>query len=338
MFKIIKNKVLLLTMESTSFVKLSKAIDLIDTFFKDIERYFNEKDILSIHNTLKIKKALMKRKRIKGFVMLKNQKPEGIAWVELVSNHYGNIVIHNMHEESQAELAEYIADSSIMDGAFLELISFVETDTYRNVFTSRGISQHERSRMALDLDNDFPFPDTAPYITFKEIEPEDIIITSRISFRAHQISKDYGRYSDLETIEKRLQLERIVFQEKQGRIVKPATILMYYNEIPIGTCIITEVAYWGLEKVPWIFDISLTPEYHGQHLGETLIKQSIATLAAMGYPVVGLAVTVSNTSAIRLYEKLGFYFSETFFEFMKTPKKKRQVKSTKTKKRPKRHK
>jgi len=55
-----------------------------------------------------------------------------------------------------------------------------------------------------------------------------------------------------------------------------------------------------------ITQICVAPSQRGKGLGYALLRRSMLALAAQGCRTVGLTVTSKNTSAIRLYEQMGF--------------------------------
>ena len=55
-----------------------------------------------------------------------------------------------------------------------------------------------------------------------------------------------------------------------------------------------------------ITQICVAPSQRGKGLGYALLRRSMLALAAQGCSTVGLTVTSKNTSAIRLYEQMGF--------------------------------
>jgi ribosomal protein S18 acetylase RimI-like enzyme len=55
-----------------------------------------------------------------------------------------------------------------------------------------------------------------------------------------------------------------------------------------------------------ITQICVAPSQRGKGLGYALLRRSMLALAAHGCRTVGLTVTSKNTSAIRLYEHMGF--------------------------------
>ncbi|MFK7735099.1 MAG: GNAT family N-acetyltransferase [Pirellulaceae bacterium] len=63
-----------------------------------------------------------------------------------------------------------------------------------------------------------------------------------------------------------------------------------------------------------IQNLGVHPECRGLGIGKALLVQSLIGFQAAGCKSVQLEVTVQNTSAIKLYEQLGFEHKETLFK------------------------
>lgn len=63
-----------------------------------------------------------------------------------------------------------------------------------------------------------------------------------------------------------------------------------------------------------IQNLGIIPEFRGIGLGSVLVWHSLAGFAKLGCRQVSLEVTVQNSAAIRLYERLGFQRVETVFK------------------------
>jgi len=85
--------------------------------------------------------------------------------------------------------------------------------------------------------------------------------------------------------------------------------------MPSYTFIATANAISHCGAEPWIFDISIHPDYIGHGLGRLLLNKVNSILKDKGYPIVGLAVTSHNKRAKSLYSSYGFKEVETFYEF-----------------------
>ncbi len=63
-----------------------------------------------------------------------------------------------------------------------------------------------------------------------------------------------------------------------------------------------------------IQNLGIIPDFRGIGLGSALLWQSLSGFAKLGCRQVSLEVTVQNSAAIRLYERLGFQRVETVFK------------------------
>jgi len=297
---------------------LLKHVDKLSLFFEDIVRCWDERGGgPGLREVLEQKQQEIQTQKISGIMAFKNTAPIGFSWVDLVSENYGNIVLHTFQDEECEALAESAIKEGLLKGRLLELIQFRPNDLYWKTFTRYGYRDNFRQRMGMELTEEtVPSPSIPPDIGFEPMSSDHIPETCVISYEAHQISKDQEGYPDIQSVEKRIGLEKRVFSGLFGKVITPASVVMRFKGHIIGFIVNVEIQCWGYEKVPWIFDISIKPEYHGLGYGRLLLLHSLAILQEMGYPVVGLAVTLSNTHALSLYEKMGFQLVEQFYEFV----------------------
>jgi [ribosomal protein S18]-alanine N-acetyltransferase len=61
-------------------------------------------------------------------------------------------------------------------------------------------------------------------------------------------------------------------------------------------------------------NIGIVPEFRGSGIGSALIRQALRGFQALGCNLASLEVTVKNSAAIRLYERLGFERVDTVFK------------------------
>jgi ribosomal protein S18 acetylase RimI-like enzyme len=64
--------------------------------------------------------------------------------------------------------------------------------------------------------------------------------------------------------------------------------------------------------VAHITQICVAQAYRGRRLGRVLLEHCMAHLASVGFSAITLTVTAANTSAVRLYEDLGFFVKHRF--------------------------
>ena len=256
--------------------------------------------------------------KLKAEWLYDNDKIVGCYWLDLISPHYGNITLHSIEEK----YANIIVDRLIQNGIFLnaqiEIVSISLKDIFKDLFKAHDLIINERQRMALWLEEIAPFhiPDDEHQFFF--MSKDYCNITGALSYEAHLISKDYEHYPDMNSVSKRIKLEENVFNNRSGNVNKEASLMICKNNTIMGYCLVVDVKKcWGYNLVPWIFDISVHPNYMGQGLGKKVLQMSINALIAQGLPMMGLAATKTNTNAIGLYESLGFYWVDDFYEFIK---------------------
>ncbi|QBD78439.1 GNAT family N-acetyltransferase [Ktedonosporobacter rubrisoli] len=75
----------------------------------------------------------------------------------------------------------------------------------------------------------------------------------------------------------------------------------------IGNIFLGNRSSLDLDKLMWILDVSLSPQWRGKGLGRALLIHSLNAAKIKGYSKVGLIVTVGNASAIALYRALHFH-------------------------------
>lgn len=61
-------------------------------------------------------------------------------------------------------------------------------------------------------------------------------------------------------------------------------------------------------------NLGVTPERRGQRVGELLLRKAIDGFKRVGCRVVSLEVTAANSSAVKLYRKLGFEIARTVYK------------------------
>jgi ribosomal protein S18 acetylase RimI-like enzyme len=93
------------------------------------------------------------------------------------------------------------------------------------------------------------------------------------------------------------------FLPEASFIVRPAT-----GDRPVGMVLTSTVA----EGVGHTTQICVMPGHQGNGIGRALMESSIQALRRRNYKSVSLTVTSINTSAVRLYEHLGFQTIKKF--------------------------
>jgi ribosomal protein S18 acetylase RimI-like enzyme len=104
-----------------------------------------------------------------------------------------------------------------------------------------------------------------------------------------------------------------VFNGKYGPLLDSCSLLVEEDGRALGATIITD---WSDErtgqKQPLLAFLMTHPDASGQGLGTFLLSTSINALLAQGESELVLFVTVGNSAAQHIYQKLGFEVEEEF--------------------------
>ncbi len=258
------------------------------------------------------------KKKEKTELLYDNNKVVGFYLSEMSSQHYGVVTIYCKQKKYIKPLSERIIENGIFINAQIEISTITFKEEFKSTFQEHDLIINQRHRMSLQLDSLTPFNIAKDEYDYFLMDNQYSNITGAISYEAHLISKDYKHYPDMNTLEKRIQLEKDVFNKRSGEVNKNASIMICKNTTIIGYCLVVNCKdCWGHKVVPWIFDIAIHPNYMGQKLGKKILQASINSLINQKFPIMGLSVTENNFNAIRLYESVGFYIIDDFYEFIK---------------------
>jgi ribosomal protein S18 acetylase RimI-like enzyme len=248
----------------------------------------------------------------------RDDHPVCMAIIEKSTASYGNFICHALREDD-IEAIEALTDAAtqhpLCSGSFMELIQYYPNNPFRKIFLEKNIQELPRQRLVRYLDTPVSYPRWRSDISFRPVDSDVFDIVGEISAAGHKQSQDYPGYADLENPKNRTDLEAAVFGELYGPVLRPATLLLLVSGKPVGYICYVGIACWGEPQIPWIFDISVHPDYHGQGYGKHLLRYTLAVLQDMKYPMVGLSVTSTNTTAMNLYKDLNFLEVEHFSEF-----------------------
>ncbi len=304
---------------SISFNNISEHLDVFDSYLDEMDCLWRERtdaEGLKLAVQEKVLKEL--GKTIEGVIAFIDDEAVGVYWAEINTPHYGNITFHASDDVVGEPLANHAIDAGVFTQRQMEIVQVLDTDIFRKTLEKAGCIKNHRERMSLWLEEGAYFNQDPPEIPvdYYLLSEEYKDITAKMSFDAHQISRDYYMYPEMNNLEKRIALEAKVHAGGHGTIIDKASLLVFHEGTPVGYCLFVEVACWGFEKVPWIFDIVIAPGYDGKGIGRELLKVSLNILTDLKYPIVGLAVTKDNY-AKKLYEKLEFQHVDDFYEYIK---------------------
>ena len=295
---------------------------LIDSISEDyLNRLFSDADSLcKLHDSdFNCVSYLQNKLKLKGskVVYLASDSGEvlGFCIVETIDRHYGNLIVHSLHEEDEATFAALLVSESVINGYILELIQFRSTFNYRDTFIQHGLREKERVRMLHSNLKEFQQINIRKDIDFRPLMTKDNDVCGNISFLAHEHRLSIERYDVYSSSESRSKFANDLRLQKHGPSIDSASLLMSHRGKAIGLIETVEVKQWNM-LIGWIMDVALLPAYQGIGLGQYLITYAMRQLHTNGYETAGLAVTLTNNSAHQLYASLGFEDYEYFVEIL----------------------
>jgi ribosomal protein S18 acetylase RimI-like enzyme len=131
---------------------------------------------------------------------------------------------------------------------------------------------------------------------------------ARCLMKAHENGNDLllGLFSPF-SIETFQEYIKNVFSGDQGDFLWDCSLVGTYNDEVVCALLISDRTREGSnEKRSFIVDFGVIPEFQGRHLGTIMLQQANNKLADNHYSHIILQYTVGNTSAQRVYSRLGF--------------------------------
>jgi hypothetical protein len=176
-----------------------------------------------------------------------------------------------------------------------------------------AITYFKRFRMKLNLDGHTRSGKLPEAFRMVAWSPRHLKQHAMVKWESFRDEMDAHVFPCLADEEGCLQLMREISSRKD--FVSAATWLVcrvnqFESLQPVGTI-------QGLKTGPregGIQNIGVIPEFRGYGLGTVLIEAAVDGFYQAGCRTVHLEVTAENTSAIRLYERLGFRIVETVFK------------------------
>lgn len=242
-------------------------------------------------------------------------QPVGLCIIEELQSGYGNIILHTLNESVDATFCTVIYSDGLLHGNVFELIQFRETFVFRDTFLSLGCKEKERMRMIhteLDMFKD----SNNSSLQFQTISKDNVEICAHISHHAHKYRTHVEHYDMYTSIKKRTEFSLMLQDNPDNPYISEASILAFEDNHPVGMIETCESKSFDGERYGWIMDIAVHPNYQGIGYGAMLIQQSLSNLYDAGYKQAGLAVTLSNKRAKKLYDSLGFTDHHYFVEII----------------------
>ena len=290
-----------------------------DSFFRRIDMLYTKNNQDPISDSIKTKLFDHSPFLIKAHLILNDDIPVGIVWYELTTNHYGNLSIY-LPDASDIEPAiQLLKEEAIFKKKILEIIAMDHIEEVKNACFKADLTANIRKRMYLWLNEanlDYINQDVEFDYSFQPYTKDMTAWAAKVSVDSHKISKDYEMYEEMIVVDKRKNLDDRVMNGLYGDIHQPSSMVLTVDSVKVGYILVVLVECWGYKQVPWVFDICVDPKYHGNGYGRLLANEMIRQIMKDNMEIMGLAVTLSNSVAMSLYQKQGFKDLDIFYEFV----------------------
>jgi GNAT superfamily N-acetyltransferase len=138
---------------------------------------------------------------------------------------------------------------------------------------------------------------------------DDIARAAWIVYRSHQGSLDAALNLTYSTVAScRHFIETVVLREGCGRFEPEASFVAEGPDGPWAVLLASRLSRTNGH----VCQVSVLPEAQGRGLGSGLMAWALHGLRREGMSAASLSVTVDNTAAYRLYERLGFRLHKEF--------------------------
>jgi ribosomal protein S18 acetylase RimI-like enzyme len=274
----------------------------------------------SLYDDLVKKKPSIEQEKTKGILVYDNKEgkeiPCGIGILEYSNKKYGTLILYCTEPEYRKPLVDALVASNELIGGCVELIQLENTFEYRDHFIEHDYFEKERQRMIFEFNDPFPKPEPKGSVQFEPLTLENCVTVGEVSNAAHNRRREIEGYYDFSTPELRANMARQMRENKFGNEAEGLCLLMHYNNEPAGICDVVDSKIWQYNKIAWIMDITIHPSFQGMGLGLYLLQHVMHTAYEQNFPAIGLAVTLSNTNALKLYEDMNFEQREFFVEII----------------------
>ncbi|MBH37508.1 hypothetical protein CL658_00555 [bacterium] len=290
-----------------------------DVFFDEIDTLYTQNEQAPISQDIKKKLFEKSTFLIEAFIILKKKTAIGIFWVELTTPHYGNLTIYIPNSDDLDQSISLIKQKGYFNKKIIELVAMVHFDEIKQLCFELNLTPNIRKRMYLwlnELNQGYVNQNVDFKYTFQPYTKDLTQWGATVSVESHKISKDYEMYEEMLYVDKRKRLEDRVMEGLYGPVLESSSLVLSVDNTMVGYSLVVLVECWGYKQVPWIFDICVDPHYHGKGYGKLLANTMVQKIAKEGFEIMGLAVTLSNSIAMTLYQKQGFKDLDIFYEFV----------------------
>jgi len=179
------------------------------------------------------------------------------------------------------------------------------------VFQEHGFERLERNYMLADLASGAPMSTSAfPDISIRRWQQTDFEQAARVIHRSYRGKDDSRINSQYRSLQGCADLLTILTDHFWcGDFLSDVSVVAVRASGALGGVLIASRVASG---VGHLSQISVHPGHQGRGIGRRMIERAVSRFRDLNYRSVTLAVTTSNTNALRLYESCGFKTIHTF--------------------------
>ncbi len=242
---------------------------------------------------------------VKSFIVLETLQP-----------HYGTVYTYSESDNDYVNLISQFLTTHQLSNFVFELIHFRKDHLVNDIFINFGLLEKPRQRMLYSINDDLTPVQYPSHLKFEPISINNLNHLASISTAAHRIRHAVEGYHDFFNSDDRIKMEKCLLDELFNPYAHKSSFLMKCHKDYIGVCSAVIMDGWNSEKIIWIMDFSLLPKYQGFGYAKYFLNYIVEQTQLSGFSQLGLGVTISNKTAVRLYESFGFQVKEYFVEFI----------------------
>ncbi len=185
------------------------------------------------------------------------------------------------------------------------LITVEYPAAYSPLFLGAGFQQNTRTRMKRSLADYAPRPVHLPTgIFLRHPRPDDEAAVALLTY--HNYADTVDREMASSSREQAASTIGPMFQSAYSRFAPECSFLAEDAQGQLVANILLGEMETPEERLIWVLDISLNPDWRGRRLGKALMGSAFNAAHAAGYTHIGLIVTCGNVPALALYHSFGF--------------------------------
>jgi ribosomal protein S18 acetylase RimI-like enzyme len=191
-------------------------------------------------------------------------------------------------------------------------------ETYSHLFLNAGFDQRARTRMMRSLETYQICLTSIPTgLSLRHPRLGDEEAAAALTYRNYQGTVDEGMVCSNKA--QASAMIHGIFGQQYCRFDMDSSFLIEDEQQRlIGTIFLGDMSSHEMQRLMWVLDVSVSPEWRGKGLGKALMINGLNAARTKRYAHIGLVVTLGNQRAIALYRSLGFQqYGDLLYEAVK---------------------